>query len=261
MLFDIATVFEGVKKSLEAVEGTNGTNEMAPTYDVNEFSEIQKEELDPTNMEAAPEINEVPYMADDIGLQQQTQEFGNPEYIQEVRSNYEKVDQVLSRAEQSLESDPSDLNYQRVAEGLERYKGTVFEHELKDSLKDQFEMVEDKQQLVTTEWGETKPDIILHGAQENMQIGGMEIQKGEDLYIEAKCGSPEYIRNEFGHILQQVEGHESNSLVVVSKDYLDLSPDVRAEFEKKLSEKGSHIYVADVSSTDVSAGLFSSLRV
>jgi hypothetical protein len=261
MLFDITTIFEGVKKSVEMVEGTQGNIEMAPSNEINEFPEIQKEEFDPSKMEAAPEMNEVPYMVDDIGLQQQTQEFGNPEYIQEVRSHYEKVDQVLSKAEQSLESDPSDLNYQRVAEGLERYKGTVFEHELKDSLKGQFEMVEDKQQLVTTEWGETKPDIILRGAQEDIQIGGLEIPKGEDLYIEAKCGSPEYIRNEVGHILQQVEGHEGNSLVVVSKDYLDLSPEVRADFEKKLSEKGSHIYVADVSSTDVSVGLFSSLRV
>lgn len=259
MLFDITAIFEGVKQSFEVVEGTKGTIEVPK--EINEFPELQKEELALAKVEAAPEMNEVPYMADDIGLQQQTQEFGNPEYIQEVRSQYDKVDQVLSKAEQSLESDPSDLNYQRVAEGLERYKGTVFEHELKDSLKDHFELVEDKQQLVTTEWGETKPDIILRGAHEDMQIGSLEVQKGEDLFIEAKCGSPEYIRNEFGHILQQVEGHDGHSLVVVTKDYLELSPEVCAEFEKKLSEKGSHIYVVDVASTDISVGLFSSLRV
>ncbi|MCH6266994.1 hypothetical protein [Neobacillus citreus] len=262
-LFDIGTMFEALKSSIET----------AKIPDVGKIEPIKEVTLDEgmqdghslTDVKPEQELQEVQevdkYMSDDIGLKEKTAEFGDPDYIGEIRHDNEKINQVLSRAEASLQNDSSDLNYQRVSENLERYKGTIFEHELKDSLKDKFEIVEDKQQIVSTEWGETKPDVVLRGAQEDIRIGGLEIKKGEDLYIEAKCGSPEYIRNEMGHILKQVEGHEGNSLVVVTKDYLELSPEVRADFEKKLAEKGSHIYVADVTASEVSTGLFNSLRL
>jgi hypothetical protein len=262
-LFEIATMVEVLK----------GTIETAEVAEVGKFEPIKEVPFDEGLLEGhiltevkpeleLQEVNEVDqYMSDDIGLRSKTGEFGDPNYIGEIRNENEKINQVLSKAEISLQNDSSDLNYQRVSENLERYKGTIFEHELKDSLKDHFEVAEDKQQIVSTEWGETKPDVILREAHEDMKIGSLEIKKGEDLYIEAKCGSPEYIRNEMGHILKQVEGHEGNSLVVVTKDYLELSPEVRAEFEKKLAEKGSHIYVADVSASEISAGLFNNLRL
>lgn len=262
-LFEISTMFEVLK----------GTIETGEVVEVGKFEPVKETPFDERLLDghilsdvkpeqAGREINEVPkYMSDDIGLHGKTAEFGNADYIEGIRNENDKVNQVLANAELSLQNDNSDLNYQRVSENLERYKGTIFEHELKDSLKDNFEKVEDKQQIVSTEWGETKPDVILRGAHEDMNIGSLEIKKGEDLFIEAKCGSPEYIRSEMGHILKQVEGHEGNSLVVVTKDYLELSPEVRADFEKKLAEKGSHIYVADVKASDVSAGLFNSLRL
>lgn len=242
---------------LETVEKQELSLEEVPFEEQVMYKVEQSQQLEQELQEA----NEVKYMSDDIGLRQKSREFGDPDYINEIRNQNEKIDQVLSKYEESLKNDSSDLNYQRVSENLERYKGTVFEHELKDTLKDKFETVEEKQRIVQTEWGETKPDVILRGATEDMTIGDLKIKKGEDLYIEAKCGSPEYIRNEMEHILRQVEGHDGNSLVVVSKDYLEISPEVRLDFEKKLAEKGSHVYVADVTSMDISIGLTTSLRL
>jgi len=89
----------------------------------------------------------------------------------------------------------------------------------------------------------------------------LEVKKGEDLYIEAKCGSPEYIRREMDHILKQVEGHDGNSLVVVTKDYEMIDPEVRAKFESELKGKGSHIYIADISSKEISLGIKNSIKL
>ncbi|MFJ7848132.1 hypothetical protein ACIQZM_09740 [Peribacillus sp. NPDC097206] len=262
-LFEIATMIEALKGTMETVE-TAEVGKLEPVKEI-PFDEGLLDGYILTDIKPDQELQEVievdQYMSDDIGLKGKNAEFGDSDYIGEIRNENEKINQVLSKAEVSLQNDSSDLNFQRVSENLERYKGTIFEHELKDSLQEKFEKVEDKQQIVSTEWGETKPDVILRDAQEDMMIGRLEIKKAEDLYIEAKCGSPEYIRNEMGHILKQVEGHEGNSLVVVTKDYLDLSPGVRADFEKKLAEKGSYIYVTDVTASEISVGLFNSLRL
>lgn len=207
------------------------------------------------------EVREAAYMSDDIGLREQTQEFGDPAYIRELREDYPNMDAVFSKNEEILREPGSDLAYQRAADSLERYKGTVFENEIKDSLSNRFELIEAKQMTVETEYGLTKPDVVLRGALEEMQIGDLTVGRGEDLFIEAKCGSAEYIRNQMGHMLKQAEGHEENSLVVVTRNYLDIGPDARAEFEKQLSEKGSHLYVADVQALDLSNGVFSNLKL
>jgi len=273
MMFEfVSALIEGGRRGLEKTEKTWESAEMQPMEPLNadewkwdeaslheqtlhETEQIQEMQLTLQETEMAH------YTVDDIGLQAHSSEFGNPDYINEVRDQYPNVEAVLSRQEEILRSNPTDLQVQRADAIIERYKGTVFECELKDTFGSKFETIEVKQQLVQTDLGATKPDIVLHGALENMNIGDMEISKGEDLSIEAKCGSPEYIRSEMGHMLEQVEGHEGNSLIVVSKDYMDINLNVRANFEKLLADKGSHIYVVDVTSLDISSGLFSSLRL
>ncbi|RIX59705.1 hypothetical protein D3P08_06150 [Paenibacillus nanensis] len=273
MLSDLSLAFETVKKMTENTEAVKQAGEVKNLEFVD--TEIGGREIPNTESgqglelqdqsrlmeEQNREVKEAAYMSDDIGLREQTQEFGDPAYIRELRESYPNMDTVLSKNEEILRDPGSDLAYQRAADTLERYKGTVFENEIKDSLGDRFELTESKQMTVETEYGETKPDVVLRGALEEMRIGDLTVGKGEDLYIEAKCGSAEYIRNQMGHMLEQVEGHEQNSLVVVTRDYLDIAPDVRAEFEKQLSEKGSHLYVADVRAMDISNGLFSSLKL
>ncbi|OIJ20745.1 hypothetical protein BKP45_08065 [Anaerobacillus alkalidiazotrophicus] len=272
-MFEFSAMVEGLKNIATKTESTQEVYkiEKIKEWDQKDI-EMEKlpledqwkykvEYMNPLEQELQNANDAERYMSDDIGLNEKTREFSDPTYIDEIRAKNENVDQVLTRQEESLKTNNSDLNYQRVDEQLERYKGTVFEHQLKDTLKDHFDKVEDKQQVVQVEWGETKPDVILRGSLDDIKIGELEINKGEDLFIEAKCGSSDYIRNEMGHMLKQVEGHDGNSLVVVTKDYLDINPDVRAEFEKKLAEKNSSVYVVDVTATDVSIGLTNSLRL
>jgi hypothetical protein len=254
-LADIFTIFEGAKKTAETAQEIKKAGEVR----VAEFSSTKEISVTETKPIVNEQVETVDYMFDDIGLNEQTQEFGNPAYIQEIREQNPKVDDVLTRQGELLKSNPSELAYQRAQQTIEQYKGTIVEYQIKDSLIDKFEMAESKQQLVETEWGQTKPDVVMRGASRDMQIGDLQIKKGEDLMIESKCGSAEYIRSQMGHMLQQVEGHDGNSLVVVSRDYLDISPKVRANFEKALAEKGSHLYVGDFSSFEMSAGLRKSM--
>ncbi|WP_169087347.1 hypothetical protein [Paenibacillus sp. PL91] len=257
-MLEFSVITESFKKGLEKAEATKDWTEfekLEPMGDTDAYlNEMPKEE------QTVLDASEL-YMADDIGLQAKTAEYGDPSHIRGIRSENEKVDVVLSKQEEVLQGPASDLSMQRAYETLERYKGTIFEYELKDTMKTSFEKIEDKQQIVPTEYGETKPDIIARGATEDLKIGTLEIKQGEDLFVEAKCGSSDYIRSEMGHVLKQVEGHDGNSLVVVTKDYLELSPEIRAGFEQRLTEKGSHIYVADIKSTDISIGLRNSLNL
>ncbi|OIJ14223.1 hypothetical protein BKP37_09070 [Anaerobacillus alkalilacustris] len=272
-MFEFSAMVEGFRNIAAKTETTQEVSEIELTKDwdskniemekfpLEDWRKFEVEYMDQSQQELLNANDAERYMSDDIGLNEKTREFSDPAYINEIRSKNENVDQVLTRQEESLKTNGSDLNYQRIDEQLERYKGTVFEHQLKDTLKDHFDIVEDKQQVVQVEWGETKPDVILRGAVEDMKIGDLEINKGDDLFIEAKCGSSDYIRSEMGHMVKQVEGHDGNSLVVLTKDYLDISPEIRAEFEKKLAEKNSAVYVVDVKATDVSIGLTNSLRL
>ncbi|MDQ1908947.1 hypothetical protein RAC89_00345 [Paenibacillus sp. GD4] len=253
------TVKQSIEKlPMESMDSLDEYKEAITTEDTIESKEKLKDNTD-SDLEAPNEA--APYMTDDTGLNERTKEFADTDYINRIREGNEKVDAVLSRQEEVLSGNPSELEYQRAFETLDRYKGTIFEQELKHSLMDQFETADAEQQVVQTEFGATKPDIVMRGALEDIRIGDLEIGQGEDLYIEAKCGSSDYIRNEMGHILRQVEGHGDNSLVVVTNDYLELSTDVRAQFEKQLAEKGGHIYVADISSTELQAGLLGSLKI
>lgn len=253
-MVDFFSIFEMSKKTVESTEAFKDA-----------VGETRLESIKPLDTVRYDAVETEPfmetYMQDDIGLHAQTAGFSNPSYIDEIRAEQPKVEIVLSRQEDLLKNNPTDLTYQRAEQTLEQYKGTIFEYQLKDALGDKFQSVEVNQQLVETEWGATKPDVVLRSSLEDIKIGDLDIMKGEDLSIEAKCGSPEYIRSEMGHMLRQVEGHHGNSLVVVTKDYLDLSPHIRSNFEHMLADKGSHIYVADVKSTDMSTGLFSSLKL
>jgi hypothetical protein len=198
---------------------------------------------------------------DNIGLQEDVERFSDPDFIDEVRDKNENMDKVITRAEEALKNNPSEIEQQITEKKLERYKGTIFENQLKDVLDDKFNELEEKQRLVETEFGATKPDIVLKDAKEDMSISDLEIKKGEDLYIEAKAGSADYIQKEMPHILKQVEGHEGNSLVVVTKDYEKIPVESRVVFEQDIKVKDSHIYVADISANQLDLGIKDSLKI
>ncbi|NNU78350.1 hypothetical protein [Clostridium estertheticum] len=238
------------KQGQDDFEEKSEVNNPNKIMDINQYN---PEQIIPTDISELKD--------DDIGLQANIKDAGSLSSIEKIRAENPNVEKVLSDSENILKNTTSDLEIQKVDKNLEKYKGTIFENQLKESLKDNFEELDAKQKLVETEFGGTKPDIVLRDAKKDMKISDLEIKKGDDLFIEAKCGSSEYIRSEMGHILKQVEGHEDNSLVIVTKDYERISPQYRADFENELKQKGSHLYVADTFSNEVSLGIRDSLKI
>ena len=147
------------------------------------------------------------------------------EGVENIKENYENVDKVLENIKQELGECNNEVDFQRQMKRIETYKGTVFENMCKESLSDKFGSIEQTQKTIETSEGYTKPDIILNDANEDFSIGNVEVKQGEDLFVEVKCGSSNYIESEMKHIENQVLGHsEGKSLVIVTKDYLDIDP-------------------------------------
>lgn len=265
----IESLLAAVRETSEAVEPVNDedkTTNQENTMNFNEVSETQEirkplEDINVYNPEIVRPTDMEELKSDNIELQKDIEKFDDPEFINEVRNNNENMDKVMTKAEETLRNNPSEIERQKTEKALERYKGTVFENELKEALGDKFNSMEEKQKIIETDYGATKPDIILKDAKKDMKISDLEVKKGEDLYVEAKAGSAEYIQSEMPHILKQVEGHEGNSLVVVTNDYEKISPEYRAQFEQDLKAKGSHIYVADLSANQLDFGIKDSLKI
>lgn len=175
-----------------------------------------------------------------------------PEGVENIKENYENVDRVLDSIKQDIMQSSTEIDLQRQMKRIERYKGTIFENMCKESLQDRFNYIEEVQRTIETVEGDTKPDIILNDAKESFSIGNVEVNESEDLYVEVKCGTAEYIESQMSNIEKQVLGHsEGKSLVMVTKDYLDIDPQKRANFEMKLEQQGSEVFVADVYSYQV----------
>lgn len=184
----------------------------------------------------------------------------NAEGVQIIREEYPRVNEVLNDVESKMNTAETDMDFEVQEKRIETYKGTVFENMVKDQMQPLFESVEDKQEIVETSLGDTKPDIVCRDAKEDFMIGDTEVKKGEDLFCEVKCGNKEYIESEFNHIEKQVRGHqEGKSVVIVTKDYLEIDPTKRALFESKLREYDSSVCVVDVKAEDVERGIFENI--
>jgi hypothetical protein len=259
----LESLFVAIKEAVPIFERGIGEEVSIETDEPFETREMETfpEDINNYNPESLNTTDVGKLKEDDIGLQEDIEKFGEPDFIDEVREKNENMDKVMTRAEEVLKNNPSEIELQKTEKTLERYKGTIFENQLKDVLEDKFNHLEKKQRIVETEFGATKPDIVLKDAKEDMNISDLEIKKGEDLYIEAKAGSADYIQSEMPHILKQVEGHEGNSLVVVTKEYEKIPVESRVVFEQDIKGKGSHIYVADISANQLDLGIRDSLKI
>lgn len=182
------------------------------------------------------------------------------EGIENIKANYENVNNVMSSIKEGINNATTDVDLQKEMKRVETYKGTVFEDMNKEALKDNFESIDLKQNLVETSEGGTKPDVVLRDAKEDFSIGNTDVKKGDNLYAEVKCGSANYIEGQMTHIEKQVLGHnDGKSIVVVSRDYLDIDPQKRSTFEAKLNEKGSDVIVTNVYGNDVQGAMIENL--
>lgn len=191
---------------------------------------------------------------------QRIEEQCSPEGIENIKANYENVNDVMSNIKEGINNAATDVDLQKEMKRVETYKGTVFEDMNKEALKDKFESLDLKQNLVETSEGGTKPDVVLRDAKEDFTIGNTEIKKGDNLYAEVKCGSSDYIVGQMSHIEKQVLGHnDGKSIVIVSRDYLDIDPQKRSAFEAKLNEKGSDVIVTNVYGDQVEEAMIENL--
>lgn len=184
----------------------------------------------------------------------------NGDGVECIRENYENVNNVLSDISQKAETAETEVEFTSLAKRVETYKGTVFEDMCKEELKDKFESVDAKQTMIETQEGVTKPDIVLRDAKEDFVVGNTEIKQGEDLYCEVKCGIKDYIGNQMEHIEKQVLGHqEGKSVVIVTKDYLEIPVEKRIPFEQMLEGHGSSINIVDVSAAEVESAVYENI--
>lgn len=192
------------------------------------------------------------------------------EDILELSEKYPKVYSKLIASEKSIINDLQSIqsNPEKAGEILEavdskigKFKGDLMEAIIKETLSDRFDNILDKEQQVDIGDGKkTNIDATCEKAKEDFKIGDVEVNKGENLYIESKIGKGSYIRDEMGHMLDQVKGHhiagqesgnDYKSIIVVSKDYLNISEEKRTEFEEKLKELGTSIVILDKNSSDI----------
>lgn len=184
----------------------------------------------------------------------------SPQGIENIKANYQNVNDVMSSIKEGTNNATTDVDLQKEMKRVETYKGTVFEDMNKEALKDKFESLDLKQNLVETSEGGTKPDVVLRDSKEDFSIGNTDVKKGDNLYAEVKCGSADYIEGQMPHIEKQILGHnDGKSIVLVSRDYLDIDPQKRSAFEAKLNEKGSDVIVTNVYGDDVEETMIENL--
>lgn len=192
------------------------------------------------------------------------------ESILELAEKYPKIYNKLIAAEKSIINDLQSLqgnpeNKQEVLDNVEkkiaRFKGDLMEAIIKEGLSESFENILDKEQQVDIgDDKKTNIDVTCENAKEDIKIGEVDVKKGENLYIESKVGDASYIRGQMNHMIDQLKGHHVagkecengyKSIIVVSKDYLNISEDKRSEFEEKLKELGTEVVILDKNGSEI----------
>ena len=180
--------------------------------------------------------------------------------IVELSKTYPEIEKKIESMQDRLKDAEGPRDLQQLDLEGKQYRGIMAEDMVKETLRQNFEKVAEKQETVATEFGNTRPDAVFRDSEVEFSLDDLHVEKGDDLYIEVKTGSKDYIQSEMGHILNQVEGHEGESAVVVSSDYLEIATDRRADFEEKLAEKDSCVVVMDTTAKQIDDAFVSLLR-
>ena len=98
--------------------------------------------------------------------------------------------------------------------------------------------------FVTDDGSYTKTDLIIKKLKIPLIFGrgaGRGAQVGQNLAIEVKCGSPQYLKSQAGHLIFQAQGHqESNaSCTICSRDIKNISKETQYLLRGKLNSAGS----------------------
>lgn len=179
--------------------------------------------------------------------------------VSDIRNKNSNFDKEMNGARNKFENAKNPAERMAALNGLEQTKGRAMEYMLKEKLKEKFDNVEEKQRIVETKEGTTKPDLILNSAKESFTIGNTHVKKGEKLGVEVKCGSADYITREIKHIGDQVLGHPDNSVVILTNDYNDMSTSAKKSLLTNLKKRNSSVCVLDISSSEVKEALLENI--
>lgn len=109
------------------------------------------------------------------------------------------------------------------------------------------ESIETQNRTYLEEGSYTKTDLILKNLKKPIIMGrgqGAGVKEGNDIAIEVKTGTKEYIKNQKEHMLTQIKGHSGSkmSLIICSRDLNDLADDINLKFRNDFKDNGTRVY-------------------
>ncbi len=187
-------------------------------------------------------------------------DLATPEGLSGLSQRYPEIQEKIETLRSKQEDAEGPRDYQSIDTEAQQYRGIIAEDMVETSLAPNFDSALERQPTLVTDSGATRPDVVLENAQLEFSLGDLRVSEGENLYVEVKTGTAEYIQRQMDHILKQVEGHEGKSAVVVTREYLEIKESVRTVFEEELTAKDSHIIVLDLAKGQIDDALASFLQ-
>lgn len=193
----------------------------------------------------------------DAVLEQIGQKIGTKDGLEKLMEKHPEKKELwdsISEALDTLNNPDASAVERRSAQGtLSSAKGQILEIAAKDALADAGLDVENTQRTVEGERGKTRPDIITHNHTDKpIEVLGIEVQPGESLSVECKCGTKDYLEGQLrNHIPNQLSGHEGRSVLLTTSDIKDTQPGLAEGVCDKYNTKlaGADIGVKQVETT------------
>jgi len=169
----------------------------------------------------------------------------SPEMVHKAFNKAYKKENLEQFCNRKFKSHPDLGNRMRDAEknnesrSFSTDRGRLLEDYVKDICKDIFDCKSSQTKVALSENQATIVDLQFV-AKKDVCFAGKTIKAGEEVSVEVKTGSKNYLRQEFksGHIEKQVEGHlGKHSITFVSKDFNDLPLKTQKEIRDGLSGK------------------------
>ncbi len=179
---------------------------------------------------------------------------GTAEGIKDLLERYpEKADlwnKQLDSIKRLQTDEISDFEARSIQSQMSNLKGQLMETSVKDVLSEIGFSVEEKQRVISGEIGGTKPDVVgINNTDDVIKFLGIDVQPGEIVSGECKCGSSSYIFNELlKHIPNQLSGQEGNRFLFATSDIEKVSSDL---LNKVCSEYGTKLVNVKINVTDV----------
>ncbi len=200
------------------------------------------------------EMDEEKIEALDTSLEDIKFSIGTEEGMLKVMENHPERESyfidMLSSVEVMNNPDATPMEIRSAQSKISNLKGQLLETAVKDHLNDKGFDVVSSQRSVEGESGITKPDIeAKNNTDSSIQVFGVNIEPGEQISIECKCGGKNYMENQLKtHIPNQLSGLEGTRVLLATSDIKDVSSGLA---QKVCEDYGAKLAVVDVKVSQV----------